>query len=355
MTHSPEEARALHDQVPVLDLHADTPLLMRRGYDFLSRHRPFVPGGALFGHVDLPRMRESGMTAQMFGLVTLPYLQRGLMKEAEKQIACVEEAVDRSAGALRMVANAEELREAHARGQKAVLLSLEGIQAVDRPQDRPGHVDVLEALSTLCHRGVRSVGLVHFTRNSAATPGLASGDATTSLTPLGFRIIEALEQWGCLVDLAHLNRRGFLDAARHMKSPPIVSHTGLLAFRDLKRNIDNEQIRAVADKGGVVGIMYSRQFLGSADMERVVEEFKHLLNVGGEDALALGSDFDGAVIPPRGLDDICALPRLTAALWNALGERATRKLLGENFLRVLQSTPLRVGRWAGAQASAAAP
>jgi membrane dipeptidase len=288
-------------------------------------------------------MTSAGMTAQVFGLVTLPHLQRGLMQEALKQISCVEEAVARSSGRLALVTSAQEVLNAKVCGQKVVLLSLEGIQAVDQPRDRLGYADPIAALRVLCARKVRSVGLVHFSRNSAATPGLGKGaNAHAGLTPLGHQMVDALEDWGVLIDLAHLSKAGFLDVCARARNPPIVSHTGLQHFYPLGRNIDDEQIRAVAKAGGVIGIMYSRQFLGSAELKRVVEEFVHLHNVGGEDVLALGSDFDGFVIPPRGLSDVRGLPVLTAALWDALGERATRKLLGENVLRVLEAVPVRV-------------
>jgi membrane dipeptidase len=334
--------------VPVLDLHADTPLLMARGYDFLRRHAPPLPAGALFGHLDLPRAREAGLAGQLFGLVTLPVLDRVKMRAALRQVEAVEETARRSGGTVRLVAQAQEVRSAHAAGVFAAMLSLEGIHAVDAARDRPGHGSVVEALLALLARGVRSVGLVHFTRNRAGCPGLLHGEDAGGLTSLGLEVVDALQGAGCLVDLAHLGDRGVNDVVARTRAPLVVSHCGLRAFRDTARNVPDQTIRAVAGTGGVVGIMYSRTFLGSADVERVVEEVRHLVQVGGEDVAALGSDFDGWVVPPRGLRDVLALPALVARLWDALGEKATRKVLGENALRVLEASPLRAGPWAAA-------
>jgi membrane dipeptidase len=117
-----------------------------------------------------------------------------------------------------------------------------------------------------------------------------------------------------------------------------VSHTGASAVHPHWRNIDDEQIRAVARTGGCVGVIYSRSFLGSEHLEGVCEHLVHLLEVGGEDLPALGSDWDGFVTPPAGLEDASQLPNLTAALLGrGLEQRVVAKMLGGNALRVLES------------------
>ena len=165
------------------------------------------------------------------------------------------------------------------------------------------------------------------------------------LTPDGRALLKEMSHSGLILDLAHLSDRGVADVVARTRAPVIISHAGLRAFRHTARNPDDATVRAVARTGGVIGIMYSRTFLGSRELSRVVEELVHLVNVGGEDVAALGSDFDGWVVPPRGLRDVTGLPGLVARVWDALGERVTRKVLGENALRVLDAVPLRVGRW----------
>lgn len=143
-----------------------------------------------------------------------------------------------------------------------------------------------------------------------------------------------------IVDLAHINRRGFMDVLELATVPPMVSHTGVLGVHEHWRNIDDDQIRAVANKGGCIGIIFSRKYLGSASIEAVVDHIAHVIDVAGEDVAALGSDFDGFVVPPIGLEDIAAMPNLTVALSRrGISDRVLAKILGGNVLRVLDAVP----------------
>jgi membrane dipeptidase len=152
--------------------------------------------------------------------------------------------------------------------------------------------------------------------------------------------VRECERCGVIVDLAHINRKGFFDALDVAALPAMVSHTGVTGVHPHWRNIDDEQLRAVAQNGGCVGIIFARRFLGSASIEAVVEHLLHVMNVAGEDAPALGSDFDGFVVPPEGLEDVAALPNLTVALSRrAVVPRVIEKILGGNVLRVLDAVP----------------
>ena len=165
-------------------------------------------------------------------------------------------------------------------------------------------------------------------------------DDTQGLTRFGKDVIAAMNEHGMIVDLAHLNRKGFFEALELSTTPPIVSHTGVAGVLEHWRNIDDEQIRAVADRGGVVGVIFAPKFLGGDDLAAVCDHLAHIVKVGGEDVPALGSDYDGMVKPPRGLEDVSDLPKLTAALLDrGISRAAVKKLLGENALRVLADVP----------------
>src|SRR5258706_16387310 len=123
-----DEARAIHAEHPAIDLHADTPMWMRwTGYDIHKAHEPPLPRAALGGHVDLPRMREGGMGAQFFGLVSLPLADRvkGMAKVVHEQIDVLEHHMARKPGALRLVRKADELTRSNAIGEMAALLGIE--------------------------------------------------------------------------------------------------------------------------------------------------------------------------------------------------------------------------------------
>jgi membrane dipeptidase len=324
-------ARALHEAHPAIDLHADTLMWTRwLGYDLHARHTAPLPMAALGGHVDLPRMRDGGMGAQFFGLVSLPLHRgmKGLAQVIEEQIDALGAAIDRKPDALRLVRTAAEIDACRERGVLGALLGIEGAHALEGDLDK---------LRTFARRGVRYLGLLHFTANEAGFPAYGRGrDDARGLTPWGFELVRACEDAGVLVDLAHLNARGFLDACDVAKKPLIVSHTGVLGAFDHWRNIGDDQLRAVADKGGCIGVIFCPRFVGGDGLGPVVKHFLHILDVVGEDGPALGSDWDGFIIPTRELRDPRGLPLLTDALLAAgVSVRAMGKILRGNVMRVL--------------------
>jgi membrane dipeptidase len=327
---SPEEARQLHDEIVVFDLHADTPKLMHRlGYDIAARHERRKPRQAsYFGHVDLPRMREGGLAAQVFGLWTFPYPERGCARSVHGQLDALDRAVDKHPDEIVRCLSGDDVRRAHRAGKVAALAGIEGGQALEGS---------LEHLADFAARGVRTLGLVHFSVNAIATPAYGVGArAERGLTDFGRDVITEMNRLGMIVDLAHINRTGFFEALAASAHPVLVTHTGVAGVHAHWRNVDDQQLRALGERGGAAGIIFAPRYLGGRTVEAVVDHIVHVIDVAGEDVPALGSDFDGFVIPPVGLEDVTQLPRLTAALSaRGLSDAALRKLLSGNALRVL--------------------
>ncbi|MGO8998278.1 MAG: dipeptidase, partial [Polyangiaceae bacterium] len=310
---------------------ADTLMWSRwMGYDLLVRHEPPLPMAALGGHVDLPRMIDGGMGAQFFGLVSLPIREktRGLAQATHEQIDVLDATIARSPDAIRLVRTAADIEAARAAGAIGALLGIEGAHALE---GNIANVDVF------ARRGVRYLGLLHFSANEVGFPAHGRGERPTEgLTPFGREVVERCEANGVIVDLAHINKRGFLDVCAMATKPPIVSHTGVLGAFEHWRNIDDEQLRTIADKGGCVGVIFCPKFIGGDGIGPVVKHLLHILDVVGEDTPALGSDWDGFIIPTRPLADPRGLPLLTDALLAAgVNERTIGKLLRENVMRVL--------------------
>jgi membrane dipeptidase len=277
----------------------------------------------------VPRLLEGGLGAQVFGIVTLPGLEVDLAAAAHRQIDLLERAEAESEGRLRIARTPAELRAPPVPGVVRATLGLEGAHALQGE---------LEELDRLAARGLRYLGLLHFSRNEAGAPALGPGqDREQGLTAFGRALVERCQELGLVVDLAHINRRGFHDAvALHRERPPLVSHTGLAGVHDLWRNIDDEQLRAVADRGGAVGVIFCPAYLGRDGLDGVVAHLLHLWRVAGEDTPALGSDWDGFIRPTRGLEEPQKLPHLTDALLSAgMPEAVVRKVLRDNALRVL--------------------
>jgi membrane dipeptidase len=300
------------------------------GYDLHVKHEAPLWRSAFGGHIDLPRMREGGLGAQFFSMVTLPVVPQagGLAQAVREQIDILDEAIARRPADLRLVKTAEELEVCARDGAIGALLGIEGAHALEGSLDRVG---------AFAQRGLRYLGFLHFSANEAGYPAYGPGRRDAQgLTPWGFELVGCCEAAGVLVDLSHINRRGFLDACSVATRPPIVSHTGVLGVYEHWRNIDDAQLRAVADLGGVVGVVFYPRYLGGDGLEPVVRHFLHILDVVGEDTPALGSDWDGFIVPTRELSDPRGLPLLTDALLRAgVPERVIAKILRQNVLRVL--------------------
>lgn len=329
-----DEARALHARYPAIDLHADSLMWSRwTGYDIHQRHEPPLPLAALGGHVDVPRMIEGGVGAQFFGLVSVPFPSRGLAAVIDEQIDRLDAAVAQHPDRLVKARTADDVRRAAAQGAVAGLLGIEGGHALEGRLDKLTH---------FARRGVRYLGLCHFSANELCYPAYGRGRKDTQgLTAFGREVVGCAADLGVIVDLAHINKQGFLEACALSRRPPIVSHTGVLGAFDHWRNIDDEQLRAIADKGGVVGVIFCPRYLGADGIAPVVAHLRHIIDVCGEDAPALGSDWDGFIIPTSDLRDAARLPLLTDALLaEGFSEETIAKILRRNALRVLEDNPL---------------
>jgi len=331
---TPVEARAFHDEATVTDLHADTAKLMDKlGYDLAERHERVMPRPFNYvGHVDLPRLRDGGVAAQVFGMWTVPYPERGCKHAVETQLDALDRAVATHPEQIAWALTADEVTACKRRGQLAAMAGIEGGQALEGDA---GNVE------PFARRGVRAIGLMHFSANALGSPAKGRGArADQGLTAIGRDVVREMNRCGVIVDLAHINRKGFFEVLELTTAAPMVTHTGVAGVHQHWRNIDDEQLRAVADHGGCVGIIFARRFLGSSGLDAVIDHLLHIIDVAGEDVPALGSDFDGFVVPPIGLEDVAALPNLTAALSRrGVAPRTLAKILGGNAQRVLADVP----------------
>jgi membrane dipeptidase len=252
-----------------------------------------------------------------------------MARTVHEQIDALDQQIAQRPGAFRLVKRAHEIERCRADGVMGALLGIEGAHALEGS---------LENVAVFARRGVRYIGLLHFSANEAGFPAYGKGRVDSAgLTPWGFELVQSCEDNGVLVDLAHVNKAGFLDACRVAKKPPIVSHTGVLGAFDHWRNIDDEQLRAVADKGGVIGVIFCPRYVGGDGLEPVVKHLPHIVDVVGEDCAAFGSDWDGFIVPTKELKDPRGLPLLTDALLAAGMSKATiGKILRENVMRVLR-------------------
>jgi membrane dipeptidase len=332
--------------------------------DVLSRlhhagggNEEFLAGGD--GHLDLPAARDGGLAGGLFAVFpcspfrgadnpfAVDYAGPPDGREAlAETLAMVDRlgAIERdSSGAVRIVRDAAALDSClDGEGDRslAAVLHFEGAEAID-----PG----LERLAGFRDAGLRSLGLT-WSRPNAFAHGTPFGfpgspDQDPGLSDAGRALVRACNELGIVVDVAHLNERGFWGVAELSDAPLVASHSNAHALCPSPRNLTDDQLRAVGESGGVVGINFCVAFVredGADDpdtpLSAIAAHAAHVAEVAGVDAVALGSDFDGATLPHE-LDKAAKLPALLEAL-RAFGfadDELERIALG-NWRRVLRAT-----------------
>lgn len=352
--------------VPILDGHNDTLTQIRNAPP--EEARSFLERSDR-GHIDLPRAREGGLAGGFFAIFTdNPNWERSIEPMVDDQgkhvpgswsvplpprlhrrtalaytlgvMSDLFRLEEDAQGELKVVRTTDELRRCLDDGTFAMILHIEGVEALDTG---------LEALDVFVQAGLRSLGPV-WSRPNAFGHGVPfdfprSPDTGPGLTAAGKRLVGRCNQLGVMVDLSHLNEAGFWDVARLSQAPLVATHSCAWALSPSPRNLTDAQLDAIAASGGVVGINYHKGFLradGDPDAPTSVSEIaRHARYVAdriGVDHVALGSDFDGAHMPDD-LPDVTALPALVDALSRAgFGDADLRSMGTGNWLRVLDET-----------------
>jgi membrane dipeptidase len=179
------------------------------------------------------------------------------------------------------------------------------------------------------------------TWNNSTSWAVSASDsrtATVGLNDFGKQVIKTMDSLGMIIDVSHVGIKTVDDILATSINPIVATHSGCKALCNHYRNLSDSQIRSIAQRGGVVGVVFHRPFLTStntANIDTVIKHIDYIKNLVGVDYISLGSDFDGGINPPTGLTDVTKFPALTAALLQkGYSRQDVRKILGENFLRV---------------------
>ena len=349
-----EEASRLHAEAIVIAAHTDIcPDVAKRraaGSDRVMAER------------HLPGLRDGGVTAicdHVAGdtpyLVEFPFRNTNAankLKWAVQAIEAMHREAEESPGELVIATNVEQIRAAKREGRVAVVLSFEGAGPVE---------DSVELLGAFWRLGVRCIGLTHDFRNQLAD-GVRTGSAG-GLTNLGREAVREMNRLGIVVDVSHLNDAGFWDVVEESSAPIHASHSNARSLCSHPRNLTDEQLRAVAAKGGVVGIHALGALVtdreGQPTLDEFLAHFDRLIEVMGEDHVALGPDIMEnypadeyrllwdprlptaklSYVYPAEFASLSQAGNVTAALLaRGYGKVVVKKLLGENMLRLFEQT-----------------
>lgn len=314
------------------------------------------------GHLDLPRMKAGNVIGGFFAiwvpspagpddtaLATLmenPPFTMPLPDEIPHDIALP--VAFRQAAALKalertrtldIVTSAASIRDSIAAGRIAAIMHMEGAEAI---------LDS-DALYLWHAMGLRSLGPV-WSRPTAYGNGVpfafpSSPDTGNGLTDAGLRLVRDCNALRIMLDLSHLNEAGFDDVARFSDAPLVASHSCVHAICESSRNLTDRQLQVIADSHGLVGLNYASSFLRPdgrrlplENLDVMLRHLDHLLGILGEDGVALGSDFDGALMP-RDLGDAAAVPALLQAMRShGYGEALINKIACQNWISLLERT-----------------
>ena len=341
----------------VFDGHNDLSLRLLRG-DVTAGS---VASGLPDGHIDKPRAQKGGFGGGLFAIfVPSPdekALRHNEMRNPPYDIALPTQVTEAeatswtergfdamddlaSAGAIRLCQSAKEVEAALPAEEMAAVIHIEGAEAIDRD---------FEKLNKWYARGLRSLGPV-WSRDTVWGHGVpfrypSDPDTGPGLTDDGKALIRECNRLKIMVDLSHLNEKGFEDVARITDAPLVATHSNAWAVCPHSRNLTDRQLAVIRDSDGMVGINFASAFLrpdGRMDSEFkldiVLRHFDHLLHSLGEDRVGLGSDFDGALVPDE-IGDCAGLPNLLTALRShGVNDNLMSRITHGNWLRVLRKT-----------------
>jgi membrane dipeptidase len=348
--------------IPIFDGHNDVLLRLTLKSEPDGGVRSFLDGDGV-GQLDLPRAKAGGFAGGLFAVYVPtrgPEPDRDAMMRAaeydvplpaQTELAFAQEFAvamvallfrieRRSQGAVRVCRDAAEISAAIEAGALAAVLHIEGAEPIDRD---------FKMLEVLYGAGLRSLGPV-WSRPNIFGHGVpfrfpSSPDTGSGLTDEGKALVKACNELGVLIDLSHLNEKGFWDVAALSDAPLVATHSNAHALSPHSRNLTDRQLAGIRESEGLVGINFAASFLradgrmlNDVPLEDVVRHADHLIEQLGEEGVGLGSDFDGAMIP-EGIGTVEGLPRLVEA-FRAAGydEALLRKLCFENWVRVLERT-----------------
>ena len=337
-----DRARALHEASLVVDTHNDTILHLIKSPPFItSGEGPYPPRRTLgerseHGQIDIPRIREGGVDCLLFAMYVSPLYTARLRRLVQMLDAFTME-VERYPDQIAVATSHREITKTVKDGKIAAVITVEGGEPLEGS---------IEALRTIHRLGVRSLTLTHFPRNMLGDGSAA--DSGSHLTEFGGEVVQEMNRLGMLVDISHLNETGFWDVIELSKDPVVATHSNCKALCSHHRNLTDDQIKALAEKGGVMNLSFCAGFIkdgiGFGDPEALkkvtvqdwLDHLDHAVELVGTSHVGIGSDLDGGCGFP-GLDDVTKFPRLTEGMVSrGYSDEDIMKILGANDLRVFK-------------------
>ena len=308
------------------DLHCDAPMKIVKGKTLTDNT----------SHVTIKRLQQGRIGLQVFACWVPPsYRRQKAIDYTLNMIAMTKSQISSHSSHLMLVTDRASWQKCLKEKKTGVLLGIEGGHALG---DEAGNLEMFHAL------GVRILTLTWNNSNKFATSGFSASKTKKDigLTADGLQLVKLADSLGVMMDLSHSSEKTFWDVLTVAKKPPFASHS---CARDLNkkfqfRNLSDEQIKALARAGGLIGVNFYPGFLGEkqkpADINSVADQFEHMKKLAGVECLALGSDFDGINEVPMGLEGPDKIPDLLKALKKrGFSNEEISKVALDNFIRYM--------------------
>lgn len=268
-------------------------------------------------HVDIQKMQKAGYLLQDFAMYIDLEKTSDPFAAVSEQIDVFYDEMEKNKDYIGIATSYHEILANEKQGKMSALMTIEEGGCCKGE---------LENLETLYQRGARMMTLTWNYPNELAGPNLPADsfgafDSTKGLTRKGFAFIQRMEEIGMILDVSHLSDAGFWDIAKHTKKPFAASHSNARALSPHARNLTDDMLRVIADRGGVAGLNFYGRFLNPTDdshssTAQMAQHVRHIVNVGGIECIGLGSDFDG-ITGELEMEDCSQLAKLTAELERA--------------------------------------
>jgi len=322
----------IHKAIAVCDAHCDTVDRLIVGADLGTKSSN--------GQVDIPRLIEGGVELQVFAsCIDKSGKSHGFYSQlAEKKLSTLHQQFSKNSKSIELAVKLSDVHRINQKGKIAAMLAIESGRAIEND---------INKLHTFHNQGVRIMTLTWKSTDWAD----ASQEKMkhNGLTDFGKIVVKEMNKLGMIVDVSHSADKTVVDVLKICDDPIIASHSCAKAICDHPRNLSDKLIKDIASSGGVICVNFyslhlDQRFKNEYDKKqspepppytKVIDHIEHIINVGGIDAVGLGSDFDGRIIPPKGLEDVSKMPKITETLL-ARGylEEEIVKIMGGNFLRV---------------------
>lgn len=303
-----------------VDGHCDTIAKLFHSGEKLRRNK---------GHLDLERLSYYNGSVQVFAIWLDPVYYPIALRQTLKYMDFYQTQIAQNTDFISHVKTYQDIMENRKQGKLSALLSIEGGESLE------GEIAVLRLLYQL---GVRMMGLTWNYRNALAD-GVRDRETGGGLTAFGKSVVQEMNRLGMIVDVSHLSDSGFYDVARIAEAPFIASHSNSRVVCDVPRNLTDDQLRILAEFGGVTGINYYPVFVSkekTSCIEDLIRHISHILDIAGEDCVGLGSDFDGIRTTPKDLRCVEDMEMFLDKLSSEFGKEVAEKIREKNFHRVFR-------------------